>query len=152
MPQGEYQRKYKRIEFFWLHTAKTLTELVGLAYQKDPKTSKVEVLKKTIRVYDRERRIEKLKTVYITDPKQIKQFKKRKSKKEVREAKRKGGPCKKKRNNSPGTPYSHREEQSMEHSGNMVIKIKQSKADEDFQQDEPVRIPIYNFILDESNY
>jgi len=90
------QRKYKRIEFFWNYPVRNLAELPGLIIQKDQKTTKVEVLKKVLKVYDREEKKIKYKTAYITDPKQIKQYKKRKSKKEVREAKRKGGPSKRK--------------------------------------------------------
>ena len=99
---------------------------------------KIEVLKKTIRVCDREGNVEKIKTAYITDPKQIKQFKKRKSKKEVREAKRKGGPSKKKR---PASPSSRMDESSLaENSGRMIIKIQPSNTEEERVQEaeEPV--------------
>ncbi len=119
------QKKCKRVEFSFQHTAKTLSDLPGLLIQRDPKATKIEVLKKVIKVFDREHGVERFKTAYITDPKQIKQFKKRKSKKEVREAKRKGGPAKKKRTAEPSY-YS--EEPSIDDSrpGKMIIKIQQS--------------------------
>eukprot|EP01022_Parablepharisma_sp_SALTPOND_P020384 TRINITY_DN3702_c0_g2_i1.p1 TRINITY_DN3702_c0_g2~~TRINITY_DN3702_c0_g2_i1.p1 ORF type:complete len:1466 (-),score=230.12 TRINITY_DN3702_c0_g2_i1:3379-7776(-) len=131
---SEIQKKCRRIEFFWQHSARNLSEIPGLLIQKDPKATKIEVLKKTIRVFDREAKTIRLKTAYITDPKQIKQFKKRKSKKEVREAKRKGGPSKKKRPTSPSEKFS--EEGSVIGGNKMIIKIQQPSLLEPEPQEE----------------
>ncbi len=125
---AEAPKKFKRVEFFWQHAAKNLSELPGLQIIKDSKTSKVEVLKKTIKIYDRETNTTKIRTAYITDPKQIKQFKKRKSKKEVREAKRKGGPAKKKRPTSPSERNFDEESSISATAGDgnkLIIKIPQ---------------------------
>lgn len=126
-------KKYKRIEFAWQHSARSLKELPGLLIQKDAKTVKIEVLKKTIK--SEHNGIISYKTAYITDPKQIKQFKKRKSKKEVREAKRKGGPAKKKRPTSP-SQQDYEESESIAEPGKMIIKIaKPSQLESEYDEE-----------------
>lgn len=106
-------------------------------------------MKKTIKVKSKDGTGERIKTVYITDAKQIKQFKKRKSKKEVREAKRKGGPSKKKKCPSPSSQYSRRDDTSLvEHGGRMVIKFPNANEEENPLANEPVCAYLTLFIDD----